>query len=105
MLCREAMLGVGFFLQGGKVVKERCRLGLENNLKIDFVVADESNKPDGHLDPSLSVKTYDYVIYDTGAYSYEKMLYLLSLGAEHTRIRIATYSMETSKLITMNNVY
>ena len=51
------------------------------------------------------MKAYDYVIYDTGAYSYEKMLYLLSLGAGHTRIRIATYSMDTSKLITMNNVY
>ena len=93
------------FLGRPEAVESLCRLGLENNLKIDFVVADESNKPDGHLDPSLSVKPYDYVIYDTGAYSYEKMLYLLSLGAEHTRIRIATYSMETSKLITMNNVY
>ena len=28
MLCREAMLGVGFFLQGGEVVKERCLLHL-----------------------------------------------------------------------------
>lgn len=93
------------FLGRPEAVESLCRLGLENNLKIDFVVADESNKPDGHLDPSLSVKAYDYVIYDTGAYSYEKMLYLLSLGAEHTRVRIATYSMETSKLITMNNVY
>ena len=93
------------FLGRPEAVESLCRLGLENNLKIDFVVADESNKPDGHLDPSLSVKAYDYVIYDTGAYSYEKMLYLLSLGAGHTRIRIATYSMDTSKLITMNNVY
>lgn len=28
MLCREAMLGIGFFLQGGEVVKERCLLHL-----------------------------------------------------------------------------
>ena len=50
------------FLGRPEAVESLCRLGLENNLKIDFVVADESNKPDGHLDPSLSVKTYDYVM-------------------------------------------
>ena len=93
------------FLGRPEAVESLCSLGLEHNFNIYVVVADESNKPHGDLDPSLSVKAYDYVIYDTGAYSYEKMLYLLSLGAGHTRIRIATYSMDTSKLITMNNVY
>ncbi len=94
------------FLGRAEAVEPLCRLGLENNLKIDFVVADESDRPDGHLDPSLSAKGYDYVIYDTGAYSYGRMLHLLSRGAGRTRrTRIATYSMETSKLITMDNVY
>lgn len=93
------------FLGRAEAVESLCRLGLEKGLRIEFAVADEAGKPDGHHDPTFAAKDYDYVIYDTGAYSYERMLHLLSLGTGRKRPRIATYSLETQRLVTPGKVY
>ncbi len=93
------------FLGRQEAIEEVCRLGLENGLKISFVVADQDIRPEGHLDASLSTEGYDYVVYDTDAYSFERMLELLEKGAGQRHVRLATYSRKTGMLITMNKVY
>ena len=93
------------FLGRPDAVEAACKLSLEHGLKMDFVVADEAGMPDGHLGASVSCKGYDYVVYDTGAYSYAKVLELLARGAETGKVRLGTYSMETGKLVTMSRVY
>ncbi len=92
------------FLGRSATMEEVCRLAVKENLRLDFKEADEASLPEGHCDPSVSVSGYDYVVYDTSAYSYERILALISRTYKRG-IRLALYSVETKKLITFYNVY
>lgn len=92
------------FLGRAGTMEEVCKLAVEKGLRIDFKEADAEVLPDGHCDPSVALAGYDYVLYDTSAYSYEHILSLLSRNHK-AKIRLATYSVETKRLITFHNVY
>lgn len=92
------------FLGHSDTMEEVCRLSVKKNLRIDFKEADEKRLPDGHCDPSVSLSGYDYVLYDTSAYSYGCILSLMS-RTHRQKMRLALYSPETKKLITFYNVY
>ena len=93
------------FLGRPEAVEVACALGVENRLKMDFLVADENTKPDGHLDPSVVLDGYDYVVYDTEAYSYERILDLMSRGSERKSLHLGTFSLKTRNMITMTRIY
>ncbi len=94
------------FIGRSEAVESACRVGIEKRLRIDFVVGDEQTLPEGHLDASVVWRNYDYVVYDTGAYTYERILELMSRGGECKKAPgLGTYSMETQKLITVKGVY
>ena len=86
-------------------MEEICRLAADKHLRMDFVVGDETHLPEGHLDPFLQGRSFDYVVYDTEAYSYAHILRLMYRGERGHKARLGTYSMETGKLITMNGVF
>lgn len=94
------------FIGRPEAVEALCRVGMEKGLRINFVIGDEQKMPDGHLDASVSPQRYDYVVYDVGAYSYEKILDLMSRKVnKRWHVRLGTFSVETQKLITLNRVY
>lgn len=93
------------YLGTAEVMEEVCRKAVECQLRIDFREAGAALMPDGHLDPSVSLAGYDYVLYDTSAYTYEHILSLMERTPGHDRVRLATYSAETKKLITFYHVY
>lgn len=92
------------FLGRPSTMEEVCRLSVERGLRIDFKEADAETLPDGHCDPSVDTGGYDYVLYDTSAYSYGRILSLLSQNHK-TKIRLATYSPETKRIVTFHHVY
>lgn len=93
------------FLGTSEGIERVCRLAVDHGLRMDFVVADEKSMPEGHHDISLETKAYDYVVYDIGAYSYEKILQLIARKKMGKRSRLATFSTETSRMITLKKVY
>lgn len=100
----KGMLKRYLFLGYAETMEDVCKLSVDNHLRIDFREADAQSLPDGHLDSSVSFSGYDYVIYDTSAYSYKQILGVMSRSHKH-KIRLATYSRETGKLITFHKVY
>lgn len=92
------------FLGRSETMEEVCRLSVRRSLRIDFKEAGQDTLPDGHCDPSVSLSGYDYVLYDTSAYSYERIFSLLS-RTQKSGVRLALYSPETKKLVTFHNVY
>lgn len=74
------------------------------NGKHTFIEANEAIMPQGHLSDSISLEEYNTVVYDTNAYTYGTILKLLNT-APGRRMNLATYSTESQKLITGDNVY
>lgn len=106
-VCRRTDKEAGkryLFLGKPEHMEKVCRLAVENALRIDFKEADGLVLPDGHCDPSVVLSGYDYVIYDISAYTFEQILDLLSRTYKH-KVRLATYSSDTGKLITFHNIY
>ena len=86
-------------------VKELLQRKYHNGKHI-FIDANEAKMPDGHLRLEIDgVNTRDCntVVYDTDAYSYDTILKLLS-QPQNNRLRLATYSTKTKKLITESAV-
>ncbi len=103
---RDHELGKSYlFLGRTKSIEKACMLSVKHGLKMDFVQADEKTMPNGHLDTSFAGKTYDYVVYDAGAYPYTTMLNLMVRGVKRRKMRLATFSVETGKIITLSRVY
>jgi GT2 family glycosyltransferase len=63
------------------------------------VIGDEALLPDGHLTAGICLDGYDTVVYDTDAYSYGRVLELIS-RKQGRRMRLGTYSAKTRVLIT-----
>ena len=60
--------------------------------------------PQGHLSKGIDTTGCNTVVYDTDAYSYSTILELLhNTGGK--RLRLATYSTRTKKLITEDAVF
>lgn len=64
-----------------------------------YITADEESLPQGHLTIDNSNEAYNYVLYDSESYSYDRMIALLQQTPGNT-LRLATYSTETKVLIT-----
>ena len=86
-------------------VKELLKWKHSNGKHI-FIDANEAKMPNGHLEPGIdgvNTRYCDTVVYDTDAYSYDTILKLLS-QPQNNRLRLATYSTKTKKLITESAV-
>ena len=68
------------------------------------VIGDEATLPAGHLSEGIDLEGYDTVVYDTDAYSYAKVLELLSRDGGK-RLKLGTYSAKTGVLITESAVH
>ena len=69
-----------------------------------FFEGNETTMPQGHLSKEIDTTGCNTVVYDTEAYNYSTILDLLhNTGGK--RMRLATYSSKTKKLITENTVY
>ena len=102
----EGEQGKRFLMLGTPGAIERaCRVAVDHLLKMDFVVADEDSRPEGHFSPGVYVAGYDYVVYDTSAYSYEKILSLMARQDGQGGLHLATFTPHTGKLITLSTVY
>lgn len=64
-----------------------------------YIRADEQTLPQGHLSTDNTSDTYNYVLYDSESYSYDRMISLLQQTPGNT-LRLATYSTSTKVLIT-----
>lgn len=95
------------FLGRTESVEQACKLSVEHGLQMDFVAADEQVCPDGHLSCSRTLEQYDYVVYDSSAYSYETVLHLMDAGAGMSKkpMKLALFSPDTGNLITLKQVY
>ena len=69
-----------------------------------FFKANEAEMPQGHLSKEIDITGCNTVVYDTDAYSYSTILELLHNTAGK-RLRLATYSTRTKKLITEDTVF
>ena len=69
-----------------------------------FFKANEAEMPQGHLSKEIDTTGCNTVVYDTDAYSYSTILELLHNTAGK-RLRLATYSTKTKKLITEDTVF
>ena len=76
----------------------------QNNGRHTFIEASEATMPLGHLSDNIDIKGYDTVLYDTDVYTYSTILRLLD-KTEEPRLRLATYSTSTKKLIFEDRVY
>jgi GT2 family glycosyltransferase len=79
--------------EAGNLLQEKLKSG-----KHCFIEASEKTMPLGHTDVSINLESYDMVVYDTEAYSYDTILKLLNNGGQ--KLRLGTYSTKTKKLIT-----
>lgn len=69
-----------------------------------FVEGDEKNLPNGHLSEQIDISNYNTVVYDTESYTYSTILCLLK-ETPYNKLRLATYSAKTKKMITEHTVY
>ena len=83
----------------GSILREKQKNG---NHK--FFEGNETTMPQGHLSKGIDTTGCNTVVYDTDAYSYSTILELLhNTGGK--RLRLATYSKRTKKLITEDAVF
>lgn len=95
-----------FLFVGSKTMIEICRqIALKRALSAKYIIGDTDSLPRGHLQHFSQIDTSKttFVVYDTGAYSYET---ILSLFAEKPSERtiIATYDPTTQTIITPDEV-
>lgn len=69
-----------------------------------FVEGNEETLPDGHLATDIDIAQFDTVVYDTDSYTYSTILRLLK-NTPKNKLRIATYSAKTKKIITEEKIY
>lgn len=93
------------FIGANSVLEQAEKLCSRNNLKADFVEATEQTHPQGHLNLPFQIEQYDYVVYDTNAYSYQTIFELMRRGERKFQVALATYSESTHKLITHKEIY
>ena len=93
------------FIGSAPVLEQAQELCSRNKLKADFVEATEKTHPQGHLNLPFQIEQYDYVVYDTNAYSYQTIFELMSRGERKFQVALATYSEATHKLITHKEIY
>lgn len=93
------------FLGNNESIAMACKIAVDNGLRMHFMNASESLLPDGHLETSVDTEKCDYVVYDTSAYSYAQILTIMSRSGMSSDIRLATFSKDTQKIITINNVF
>ena len=91
-----------FIIIGSKAAQKEIKAILKENNQTEehlYIIADENSIPQGHLTIDNSNKTYNYVLYDSESYSYDRMITLLQQTPGNT-LRLATYSTQTKVLIT-----
>lgn len=93
------------FLGCSESIEQACKLAVYNKIRMDFKVADAHKIPDGHLSSELASGVYDYVVYDTSVYSYEQIFSIMERSSRINKVRLATFSPDTGKLITLNAIY
>ena len=76
----------------------------QNNGNHKFFEGNEATMPQGHQSKEIDITGCNTVVYDTDAYSYSTILELLHNTAGK-RLRLATYSTRTKKLITEDIVF
>lgn len=92
---------------GGKSACDEIKsiLGSINDKGIHlFVEGDEKELPNGHLSEQIDLSNYNTVVYDTESYTYSTILRLLK-ETPGNKLRLATYSAKTKKMITEHTVY
>lgn len=95
-----------FLCLGRKEALEEIEvIACRNSLCCDYIEADEQTNPEGHLNLSVDVSEYDYVVYDVQAYRLQTILDLLYRGCERYRVQLGTYSRESHCLITHKEVW
>ena len=103
----NALCPINCLFVGGEDAAVQVRTVLEENYgncRHQFIAGNEDTLPLGHLSAGIDLREFDTVVYDTGAYSYGKVLELLSRkGAK--RMRLGTYSTGTEVLITEGAVH
>ncbi len=85
--------------------EEIMALCARHGLQADFVEAEESTKPQGHLDVPMDVRRYEYVAYDVEAYRYQTIFRLMEEGSKRPGVQLATYTPQTGLLIIDGEVY
>ena len=84
-------------------VKDILQREIKNG-KHAFIEANEETMPLGHTSNDIRSDGYNTVVYDTEAYTYSTVLKLLNSNTGQ-RLRLATYSPKTKKLITEELVF
>lgn len=91
-----------FIVLGSAEAQEQIKSILKANKQTRehlYITADETTQPQGHLSVDNSLGDYNYVLYDSDSYSYDRMIALLQQTPGNT-LRLATYSTKSRVLIT-----
>lgn len=69
-----------------------------------YIVADESNNPDGHTSKEISTEGFTHILYDYDNYSFDTIIELIQ-KTHSKKLRLATYSTNSKRIITDGAVY
>lgn len=93
------------FLGRQEAITAALKLCNAKGLHADFVEATIKTLPHGHLTLSRKLTSYDYVVYDTDAYSYRQILQIMAHERGKNGLRLGTFSCSSGRLITMEKVF
>lgn len=104
-LLKQKPIAPTYIFIGKETAMKNCQtLTQSKGLNAMFYIGDEESKPNGHLD--LSIQTNNdktYIIYDTDAYSFERILDIFS-SQPHERVALATYLDNIKTIITEEEI-
>ena len=69
-----------------------------------YIVADESSDPYGHTSKEISIEGFTHILYDYDNYSFDTIIELIQ-KTHSKKLRLATYSTNSKRIITDGAVY
>ena len=91
------------FLGSAESIREAQKLAHAWVLKMDFVEADATTMPEGHLSIKEGMPKYHCVVYDLASFSTHQVLEILQKTSG--KYLLGTYDSSTSVIVTKDQVF
>lgn len=104
---RQEEMSPRFLVIGSKKATEEIQeIFTLHNIKGEhkYIVADETSTPDGHTKQGISTDGFTHVLYDYDNFSFDRIIDLIQ-KTHCKKLRLATYSTKSKRIITDGAVY